>query len=82
MLTGAALVGVDLLPNGSGGWVVVEINGAVDFTASMRSHPGHDPFADAASRLAEAARSATPGRACAGGSWLLSAARVGNRSAA
>ena len=31
--TGASLVGVDLLPDGRGGWIVVELNGAVEFTA-------------------------------------------------
>src|SRR5262249_23318858 len=30
---GAALVGVDLLPTGDGGWVVIELNGAVEFTS-------------------------------------------------
>jgi RimK family alpha-L-glutamate ligase len=57
--TGSSLAGVDLLPNGRGGWVVLEINGAVDFTEEYALAPQHDPFADAASQLAEAARSAT-----------------------
>jgi ribosomal protein S6--L-glutamate ligase len=30
--TGATLVGVDLLPDGRGGWTVAELNGAVEFT--------------------------------------------------
>ena len=57
--TGASLVGVDLLPNGRGGWVVIEINGAVDFTHEYALEPEHDPFVDAAMQLTEAARSAT-----------------------
>ena len=40
---GAALVGVDLVQNGLGGWTVIELNGAVEFTheyqARIRAHP-------------------------------------------
>jgi RimK family alpha-L-glutamate ligase len=32
-VTGATLVGVDMLPTAEGGWVVIELNGAVEFTA-------------------------------------------------
>jgi RimK family alpha-L-glutamate ligase len=53
--TGAALVGIDLLPNGRGGWVVAEINGAVEFTNEYALRPGADPFVEAASLLAGAA---------------------------
>ena len=35
--TGAALVGVDLLPDGRGRWTVAEINGAVEFTTGVRA---------------------------------------------
>lgn len=50
--TGADLVGVDLLPTSSG-FVVLELNGAVDFTAAY-SLNGTDVFEDAVDRLAPA----------------------------
>ena len=48
---GASLVGVDLLPHGRGGWVVAELNGAVEFTQEYA--PLRDVFAETASALAE-----------------------------
>jgi len=48
--TGAELLGVDLLPDGKGGWVVLELNGAVDFTPDYGLDG--DPFAAAARELA------------------------------
>jgi glutathione synthase/RimK-type ligase-like ATP-grasp enzyme len=51
--TGAALVGVDLLPDGRGGWVVAELNGAVEFTREYA--PWHDVFAETAAALARQA---------------------------
>jgi RimK family alpha-L-glutamate ligase len=53
--TGAALVGIDLLPDGRGRWTVAEINGAVEFNEQYALRRGDDPFAEAASRLARAA---------------------------
>jgi RimK family alpha-L-glutamate ligase len=50
---GGDLVGVDLLPNGEGGWVVLELNGAVDFTSEY-SLDGVDVFAGVAQALAPA----------------------------
>jgi RimK family alpha-L-glutamate ligase len=50
---GGDLVGVDLLPDGKGGWTVVEINGAVDFTCEY-SLDGGDVFIEVAESLAPA----------------------------
>lgn len=44
---GADFVGVDLLPASNGGWVVLELNGAVDFTPEY-ALDGRDIFDDAA----------------------------------
>jgi RimK family alpha-L-glutamate ligase len=49
----ADLVGVDLLPTADGGWAVLELNGAVDFSDEYA--PGSDVFADASLQLARAA---------------------------
>jgi [lysine-biosynthesis-protein LysW]---L-2-aminoadipate ligase len=46
------LVGVDLLPS-DGGWVVLELNGAADFTEEYA--PGGDPFSAAIAELARVA---------------------------
>jgi RimK family alpha-L-glutamate ligase len=48
---GGDLVGVDLLPDEQGGWTVLEINGAVDFTSEY-SLDGGDVFAEVARTLA------------------------------
>jgi RimK family alpha-L-glutamate ligase len=55
---GADLVGVDLLPRGDG-YVVLELNGAVDFTTEY-SLPGHDVFDDLARALIRPARDDAP----------------------
>lgn len=49
---GASLVGVDLLPDGRGGWIVLEVNGAVEF--SHEYSPQGDVFAETASVLVDA----------------------------
>jgi RimK family alpha-L-glutamate ligase len=46
---GASLVGVDLLPDSRGGWVVAELNGAVEFTHEYATW--HDVFMETASAL-------------------------------
>lgn len=59
--SGAAFVGVDLLPVGDGGWVVVELNGAVEFTRDYS--PWGDVFEEASGVLAETARALSEARA-------------------
>lgn len=53
------LVGVDLLP-GEGGFTVLEVNGAVEFTRDYR--PGEDVFYEAATELVRAAGEAAEQR--------------------
>src|SRR5262245_1927565 len=53
--TGAALVGVDLLPTPAGGWIVIELNGEVEFTAEYAEDG--DVFAEVALLLEREARS-------------------------
>ncbi len=48
--TGADLIGVDLLPDGDGGYTVIELNGAVEFTHDYSL--GSDPFSAAMWQLA------------------------------
>ena len=52
--TGMDFVGVDLLPTPDGGYTVLELNGAVDFTREYRLD--RDPFAAAAAELTRHAR--------------------------
>jgi RimK family alpha-L-glutamate ligase len=49
---GAALVGVDLLETPDGGFTILELNGAVEFTRTYR--PGGDVFRESALALARA----------------------------
>jgi RimK family alpha-L-glutamate ligase len=51
---GISLVGVDLLPDGRGGWIVLELNAAVEFTAEYASW--HDVFAETVAGLTREAR--------------------------
>jgi RimK family alpha-L-glutamate ligase len=59
---GTDLVGVDLLPDGEGRWIVLELNGAVDFTAEY-SLSGEPVFEWVARILARHARGETEGSA-------------------
>ena len=43
-------MGVDLVNDGHGGWTVIELNGAVEFTHEYQ--PDGDVFADVAAELA------------------------------
>jgi RimK family alpha-L-glutamate ligase len=54
-VAGADLIGVDLLPT-SDGWTILELNGAVEFTADYSL--GRDVFAAVADELTSAAREA------------------------
>jgi glutathione synthase/RimK-type ligase-like ATP-grasp enzyme len=51
--TGAALVGVDLVPDGEAGWTVLELNGAFEFTRAYQ--PAGDVFVDVVAELVRAA---------------------------
>jgi RimK family alpha-L-glutamate ligase len=67
---GTDLVGVDLLPNGQGGWVILELNGAVDFSPEY-SLDGASVFARVVQTLTHRAR------ACAHRSKLRPSDRFG-----
>ena len=54
---GAAFVGVDLLPTPEGGFTILELNGAVDFTRDYLQ--AGDVFQEAAAGIAQAARPAS-----------------------
>jgi RimK-like ATP-grasp domain len=55
---GADFVGVDLLPDGDGRWVVLEVNGAVDFTSEY-SLGGESVFKRVVQTLARSVRGDT-----------------------
>lgn len=62
-VAGAALVGVDLVPDRGSGWTVVELNGAVEFTREYQ--PRGDVFADVAAELRRLGAAATDAAASA-----------------
>jgi glutathione synthase/RimK-type ligase-like ATP-grasp enzyme len=55
---GLDFAGVDLLPEPDGGWTVLELNGAVDFTRDYGLD--RDPFAATAAELTRLAREPEP----------------------
>jgi ribosomal protein S6--L-glutamate ligase len=65
--SGLDLAGIELVPEGRGGFVVIELNGAVDFNREYRLIG--DPFAVAAAALPRRARelAQTPSRLRAAG---------------
>ena len=60
---GAALVGVDLVRDVDGSWIVIELNGAVEFTSEYQSDG--DVFSDVAGSLARHAFALLASRAAA-----------------
>ena len=60
---GTELVGVDLLPDGAGGWTILELNGAVEFTVEYGLD--RDPFAAAVEELARVVGAGEPATAAA-----------------
>jgi [lysine-biosynthesis-protein LysW]---L-2-aminoadipate ligase len=77
---GIDLAGVDLLPDGEGGWLVAELNGAVEFTQEYAAWG--DIFAETAALLAWSARDrllrsrpTAPRNGLAGAATLLPARR-------
>ena len=62
--SGGDLIGVDLLPDGEGGWVVLELNGAVEWTREYSLD--RDPFVAAAWELARVALGCPLGPAAPG----------------
>ncbi len=56
---GADLIGVDLLPDGEGGHIVLELNGAVEFTSEYTLD--RDPFTATVYELVQAARATGDG---------------------
>jgi glutathione synthase/RimK-type ligase-like ATP-grasp enzyme len=76
--SGADPVGVDLLPDGEGGWVVLELNGAVELTHEYSLD--RDPFVTAAWELARVALGCPLGPAGPAG-WATRPLRVAGTAA-
>jgi RimK family alpha-L-glutamate ligase len=67
--TTAVLAGVDLLPTPDGGYTILEVNGAVEFTPEYRLHG--DVFREAALEIARAAGDTVAGESPEGADSLL-----------